>query len=439
MLLRLELENWMSFRDNAAFSMVASREKRHRHRLPRVEKFRLTALPIAAIYGGNASGKSNYIRALYFMQRFVVRGAHPDAPIAIKPFLLDPSHASRPTRFSIQLLIDELVYELMFTVSTRAVLQESLTRITSARKTVLYQRTAGEIVFDPHFLSQQGDEQESFLRFAFKGTRDNELFLTNSVSLKIEAFKPVYEWFRDQLYLIHPDSSFAAYHLLTPGSSPWAEQVSQALLNLDTGITGLDMKEIKIDDLQLPSAVMAELVETVSPEKTVLLTDNRRQPVHVSLGADGRLMAGRLVARHFRSDGSETNFEISEESDGSQRLIDLLPAFCELKNSTNQSVYIIDELDRSLHTLLTRQLLEGYLNSCTQQTRSQLIFSTHDLLLMDQDLLRRDEMWVMERAHDGTSSLFSFSENAEMRYDKDIRRSYLQGRLGGIPQLLHAG
>ncbi|MFM7640353.1 MAG: AAA family ATPase, partial [Cyanobium sp.] len=233
-----------------------------------------------------------------------------------------------------------------------------------------------------------------------------------------------------------PDSTFAAFHLLTPGSSPWADQVSQALLNLDTGITGLEMQEMKLDDLQLSSEVMTQLEESLSQQKTVLMSNQRSQRVCVSLGNDGRLVAGRLVARHNRSDGSEMIFEISEESDGSQRLIDLLQAFCDLSNEASQSIYVIDELDRSLHTLLTRQLLEGYLASCSPQSRSQLIFSTHDLLLMDQSLLRRDEMWVVERSHNGNSNLFSFSEYAEMRYDKDIQRSYLEGRLGGIPQLL---
>lgn len=97
---------------------------------------------------------------------------------------------------------------------------------------------------------------------------------------------------------------------------------------------------------------------------------------------------------------------------------------------------MIDEIDRSLHTLLTRSLLEVYLSCCSTETRSQLLLTTHDVLLMDQQLLRRDEMWVTERDTEGVSNLFSFSEYKDIRYDKDIRKSYLQGRLGGIPRIL---
>lgn len=124
-----------------------------------------------------------------------------------------------------------------------------------------------------------------------------------------------------------------------------------------------------------------------------------------------------------------------QESDGSQRIIDLLPAFLELSSESSKKVYVIDEVDRSLHTLLTRHLLESFLSSCSSASRSQLLFTTHDVLLMDQKLLRRDEMWVAERGSLGESHLISFSDFKDVRYDKDIRKSYLQGRLGGIPNI----
>ncbi len=101
--------------------------------------------------------------------------------------------------------------------------------------------------------------------------------------------------------------------------------------------------------------------------------------------------------------------------------------------------FVIDELDRSLHTLLSRQLLASYLADCGPDSRSQLLITTHDVLLMDQDLMRRDEMWVAERDADGSSELIAFSDYKEIRNDKDIRKSYLQGRLGGIPKILFGG
>src|SRR5690606_37983935 len=123
-------------------------------------------------------------------------------------------------------------------------------------------------------------------------------------------------------------------------------------------------------------------------------------------------------------------------SDGSRRLIDLLPAFCDVCDVDRSRVYFIDEIDRSLHTLLTRRLVELFLSSCDHECRNQLFFTTHDVLLMDQDMFRKDEMWVTEKSTEGASALYSFSEFSDIRNDKDIRKSYLQGRMGGIPKLL---
>nr|WP_237394924.1 AAA family ATPase [Methylacidimicrobium sp. AP8] len=119
--------------------------------------------------------------------------------------------------------------------------------------------------------------------------------------------------------------------------------------------------------------------------------------------------------------------------------MDLLPAFCDLCDQDSKKVYLIDEVDRSLHTLLLRRLLEAYLAGCSPRSRRQLLFTTHDVLLMDQELLRRDEMWVTERDAGGVSRLFWFSDYKGVRYDKDIRKSYLQGRLGGIPRIVVQG
>ena len=146
-----------------------------------------------------------------------------------------------------------------------------------------------------------------------------------------------------------------------------------------------------------------------------------------------------MVSYHRNNDGIEIKFELNDESDGTKRLISLIPAFLELAAPRSNKVFIIDEFDRSLHTLLLRQLLESYLDSCSPDTRSQLLFTTHDVLLMDQKLFRRDEMWITERARDGATSLLSFSDFKDVRYDKDIRKSYLEGRLGGVPRILLSG
>ena len=113
-----------------------------------------------------------------------------------------------------------------------------------------------------------------------------------------------------------------------------------------------------------------------------------------------------------------------------------LPAFLDLAQKQSSKVYIIDEIDRSLHSLLIQQLIDMYLRSCESHSQTQLLFTTHDLMLMNQKFFRRDEMWITERRQDGSSQLIGFSEYEDIRNDKDILKSYLQGRMGGIPHIL---
>ena len=151
-----------------------------------------------------------------------------------------------------------------------------------------------------------------------------------------------------------------------------------------------------------------------------------------------QLKVKKIISFHKNSDGKLIEFDLQQESEGSLRLLDILPAFIDLEKKDSKYVYVIDDLDRNLHSVLSRRLLVIYLSNCSENSRSQLIFSTHDLLLMDQNLFRRDEMWISERQEDGASNLFSLA-GSNIRYDKDIRKMYLQGALGGVPKLVTLG
>ncbi len=430
MIISFSVENWMSFKNQVTFSMIASRERQHGERLPKLEKFQTRVLPIAAIYGGNASGKTNFFKAINFAKTLVVKGSQPDSLIPVEPFRLETKYANQPSWFRFELLIDEVIYDFSFEVTRKAVIEEKLVVINSSSEKVLYHRKEGEAIFDNSLSKDQ------FLQYAFKGTRDNQLFLTNSVSQKIDTFRPVYDWFKESLVLVAPDSRFKSFELFLSEGNPLYSTMNDMLRQLDTGILHLGGEEIPFENISLPEMMKANLQESVKEDEAIRLVNVPENERFVIIRRDGELIAKRLVTYHAKADGTETRFDIRQESDGSQRVIDLLPAFLDLSIKDSKKVYLIDEIDRSLHTLLTRRLLEAYLATCSSESRMQLLLTTHDVLLMDQQLLRRDEMWVAERDNNGVSDLLAFSEYKDIRYDKDIRKSYLQGRLGGIPHLL---
>ena len=429
MLITFTIQNWMSFRDKAGFSMVASKEQQHGTRLAKLNKYRMRTLPTSVIYGGNASGKTNLFLAISFAKQFIIRGSQPDALIATEPFQLNEEYLRTPSLFTFEILIKGDIYEFSFSVTAAQVIEEKLVQITSTSEKVLYHRKADDP--DPHFHSSIENQR---LKFAFEGTRDNQLFLTNSVSQKRNEFRSIYDWFNQTLVLVAPDTRFESFeHFVTEGS-PLYETMNTILPNLDTGISNLGGEEISLDMVNLPEPVKQDLKERVKNGMTVKM--NSVDEKFIISRANDKLSVKKLYTYHRDSDGKKVRFEMKQESDGSKRIIDLLPAFLDLAGTKTPKVYIIDEIDRSLHSLLTQQLLEVFLSSCSNDTRKQLLFTTHDLMLMNQDFFRRDELWITQRRKDGSSELISFAEYDDIRSDKDIRKSYLQGRMGGIPNIM---
>ena len=431
MLLSFTLENWMSFRDPVTFSLIASRERQHGHRISHLTRYKTRVLPISTIYGANASGKTNLFKALNFAKSFILKGTQPDSLIPVEPFRLDTISLDKPSKFSFELLTEEVMYAFQFSVTRNNVVDEKLDIISSSSEKTLYNRKNGS----PNFHDSLADDM--FLDFAFKGTRDNQLFLTNSVSQKVDTFRSVFDWFRNNLVLIGPDSRFEPFERFIDEKHQLYPAINAMLQRLDTGIECLEGVEFPFDNLPVPDDMKRIIQEEVREDVTVRM--RRGDPMNdrfVVTRKSGELNARKLVAVHKKIDGTKIQFEMRQESDGSQRVIDILPAFLSLMSVNSKKVFVIDEIDRSLHTLLTRRLIEVYLSSCSTNSRSQLIFTTHDVLLMDQHLFRRDEMWLTERDANGASSLFSFSDFKDVRYDKDIRKSYLQGRMGGVPRIL---
>ncbi len=428
MLIRFSVENWMSFQEKATFSMVASRERQHSERVFRLPKFQIRLLPVASIYGGNASGKSNFWKAFKFCKEFVTDSLKPEKPIPIIPFRLVEDSSKNPSSFCFEILLQDLIYEYSFSATSRQVLEEKLVEINSNDEKVLFHRK-GKTSLNLH----PSLKDSSFLEYAHHGTQPNQLFLSNSVSQNISTFEPIYDWFRDTLQLVSPESRFGFFEQFLDETHPLCQAMNEALPLLDTGIHELKGEDVPFHSLPLPEEIKTHIQEDPFDMEGSIYHQGER---FVLARKNANLSAKKLVTLHAGQNRQEVKFSVLEESDGSRRIIELLPAFLDLARHTSDRVYVIDELDRSLHTLLTRRLLENYLKTCSRASRSQLLFTTHDVLQMDQNLLRRDEMWVTERDQNGCSQLYSFSDYKDIRNDKDIRKSYLHGRLGGIPRIL---
>lgn len=436
MLISFDFTNWKSFRDDNTLSMVALRERRFSERLAMLPKKVLNKniriLPVATIYGANASGKSNLVSALGFVKAFITQPLPlPDTAIPCQPFKLDSNRQYSPSTFSITILADDNeVYQYSFSVNLRQVVEESLVWLRSSTEVMLFERQQQDIQISKHLAIPK--EAEVFLN---RSLRHNGLFLTHLfVNNFGEHIKPVFNWFRETLEIILPDSTFVPMeHMLK--TKPLFDKLNKLLPALDTGISKIDFEPVPLEQVMTATGqpIHNLLAMLDSSQKYAQIHDHKNR--FILERTDEGWKAQRMVFIHQGAEGESVSFNFGEESDGSRRLIDLLPAITGFPwQSQPRKVIIFDEIDRSLHGLLTRKLIETFLNNCHADSRSQMIVTTHDVMLIDQALLRRDELWAVERQRDGNSELFSFAE-FDIRADLDIRKYYLSGKLGGIPKI----
>lgn len=434
MLVSFTVENWKSFRRETTFLMDAGEERQHIERVPVSKQNEIKIVPITAIYGGNASGKTNLFEALSFVQDCVVgRSRREDSPIGADPFRLDVQAPQRPSRFSVELLSEDAIYQFSFAVKSGLVTGEMLTRQEKSKDVLLYERKGGKFRFG----SALNDKR--LLREIAGATRPNELFLGLCCLLSIDSLAKVLDWFRNSLTLVSPHQEFFDAKMYFEDA--WVSSMFEWLLPLlDTGISRLEKEEIPLESYPMPDEPKERYrnFPRAGQYRRFLPRDRGLGGGFVAREG-GDLVVKGLAALHRGENGKEFKFSLEQESAGTRRLLDFLAAIVLLVKEKSTRVFFIDDVDRSLHTNLTKELIEKFLMSCGADSRSQLIFTTHDVLLMDQALLRREEMWIAERNRAGKSSLTPLSKYGKIPHDKDIRKIYLSGVLGGTPELLTEG
>ena len=443
MLIHLCAANFLSFDLPVEFSMLASKESRFAERVAAGEMLPAKVLQTGAIWGGNASGKSNFCRVLEFAQWMVVQGTRPDATTGRKPFRLREGAAEEPSRFVFEILVNaggkEKMFRYSFAVTGKEVVEESLVELRSVSERVYFTRKAGkegpEFTFDWWERKVVPDEERQFARFVARGTKANQLFLHEAMDRNVTLLAPVFRWFRDQLVVMQPDDDFLSLEIQEPERAQLREYTTDLLHAAGTGITGIEAVEVPAAALGMPADVRDKVLDSIKEDSGGVILRSNDGGRFSAFRKDGELLTSRIVTYRTTKDGQRIPFELSEESDGTRRVFDLAPLFHDLDHPACRKVYVIDELDRSMHCQLSEAVLKHYLESRTRDTRAQLIFTTHDAMLLDQSLLRRDEIWFMERGTNGETSMECLSDYKDLRYDKDVRKAYLEGRFSGVPHL----
>ncbi len=441
MLISFSTSNFLSFKDPIEFSTRATRERQHSQRVFSHRGSDLKLVPISAIFGGNASGKSNFYRAVLFLRQLVLRQPQTaDEQIGAEAFKLDDGLSETlPSRFVIEILPSDTIFRLTIAVARDGVVEEKLEEVRGERSVIIYSRLrpsqARETVWNVEPLQRRAKSanDRDFVGFKTRDTLPNQLFLGALRGKNVPVVDEISAWFSDQLALMLPDSTLKRLEFNLPTTRGLLEFCNETLRTADTGVHDISPQKVAWQDFPVPLDLKEEIKKNLGERQLtfVLSPDGRRFSV---TRHNGELHVARIYTHHKSASGALVRFELSSESEGTQRFLDLLPAFYEMVRPGRPKVFIIDELDRSLHTQLAKHLVQGYLRAMDSDSRSQLIFTTHDVTLLDQELLRRDEIWFMEKDPWGASALVSLASFEGVRYDRDIQRGYLDGNFGGVPR-----
>ena len=442
MLIQLTIENFLSFRDEVTFSMVGvSSDRQHADRLieDAAGKGR-SVVPIAAIYGANAAGKSNLIKALSFAKELILEGTRSNRSIPVATFKLG-DYSKKPSKFEFIFTHQDARYSYGFKLNREQILEEWLHAIPlGKRKEVMYfeRITSSDRKTSVDYgspLTGRSSKRKQFLEFIAEGTRPNQLLLTEAIDRNVEALSPIANWFRKALVIISAEATCISLGIQVLIDNSFTDFLRQFLVLAGTGIDGIEAEEVELDfDRYFPNMSKTEredfLQEFSEIDKDAALMDNDDGKQYLICKNEmSEMKLVRLITQHRHANGDLTDFSIEEESEGTQRLIHLIPALFMLKEDSEKVIFI-DELDRRLHPLLSHLFVKTVIECIDKD--NQLIFTTHDTNLLDLELLRRDEIWFVEKDLQGSSTLYSLAE-FKTRPDLKIEKGYLNGRFGAIP------
>ena len=278
-------------------------------------------------------------------------------------------------------------------------------------------------------LKFKNSKEKQFLEFVCRGTRANQLFLTSAIKQNVKQFDKIYDWFAEKLVVVFPESKFSGLEITIARDQQFSEALTEFFSNTHTGIAKVCFQEVEVNHIDIPPYILSDLEENLGEGYGVIASIPRGSRYLFTKDESNILKAFALATVRQDSNGKEIYFDVGDESDGTQRLLDIFPAFYEM--TKKERIYVVDEIERSLHPNLVQQFLRLFLNSTP---KGQLIVTTHESNLLDFDLLRRDEIWFMEKTKSGASTIYSLEEFAP-RSDFDIQKGYLLGRYGGIPNL----
>ncbi|MDD9893089.1 MAG: ATP-binding protein [Gammaproteobacteria bacterium] len=415
MLLEFNVANYKSIKEQQTFSMLKTAGKELEGNTFESEtpvKFDL--LRSSVIYGANGSGKSNLLKALGAMRNIVLTSAQRgiESKIGVKPYLLDAASENQPTEFEITFVSQQVRYQYGFSTTQDQVLEEWLIAYPKGKAQSWFNRAwdSSTETYKWKFSSSFLGQKQAWL----DSTRSNALFLSTAVNLNSELLKPVYAWFVEKLHItnIHGwPEEFSTQACLGEGK----ENILKLFKNVDLAIEDLALEKVSVIDSM--------------PDE---MPDVLRKALIQGLNLDGQEKQ-KVSTLRKRLDGTLVKLPLGEESDGTQRFFSLAGPWLDALQCGD--ILVIDELHSQLHPKLVRFLVSLFHSKATNPNKAQLIFTTHETSILNQNIFRRDQIWFCEiKPYKGTD-LYRLTDFRVRPQRENIEAAYLSGKFGATPYI----
>ncbi len=413
MLVEFRAKNFRSIKEEIVLSLTASKHKELEKNC--FESASLKLLKSSAIYGPNASGKSNILKALSAMKKIVLLSASKfteGTHIPLTPFLFSSQYIDKPTEFEITFIRKGIRYQFGFVADKKRVYEEWLFVFETNRAQTWYTR---------EYIPEK-DDYAWYFGSKFKGeknlwknsTRSNALFLSTAVQLNSEQLKPVFNWFLNKLQIVGVFGWSPEFTIDLLQKDKYKDKIIRFLKIADFDIEDVNVKFDDFSPDKLPKDLPLELKEKMIEE------------------FGGKKIIEEFNTVHLNDEGEKVLLDFNEESDGTQKFFSILGP-C-LDTLDNGNVLFVDELNDNLHPLLVEFIVKLFHNEKMNRKGAQIIFTTHETSILSQSIFRRDQVWFCEKEKQATK-LYSLLEFKPRKGVEDIEKGYLSGRYGALPYI----
>ena len=431
MLLSAKFENIYSFNKETRILFTASKSDHLPLHVSRAEKRDdISVLRMGLIYGANASGKSNIIKCLDIIKAFALNGW---SNRMYNYFKMTDSPQERSS-IELEFKVNDQFFAYGVAFSKGGLIEEWLYKTGSRNDVMIFERKrCGHDwmnVIAPQYMKEENGQ---FLTYLIDGTPTKGTFLNEYIERNgkgVDAIKLARKWF-ENLHIIFPNTHITDFPIRVVTDNQFKIVMRELLGYFGTGISDLCLVESKPEELRIPDRIRQEIEENLDgkDDKTGAIIHNGSRFIFAEKDESKNLKWNELKTIHKREDSnSDYIFEMFEESDGTSRLFDFIPMLIDMR--ANDAVYVIDEVDRSLHPMLTLKLLEMFNSLLKGNSQMQLICTTHESNLLSMAPVRQDEIWFVEKDKNGESHLSSL---CEYKPRLNIQKGYLNGRYGAIP------